>query len=539
MITALRNLLARLGLARNGSASRVSVLIIAGLALTLLTFAACSSDNDADDGTTGDTTGDTSGGPKYGGTLRAAHISDTSTLNPQMTLSLSDQVINQTAYDNLFLRLPDLSLRPMLATSWEANADLTSYTIHLREGVKFHHGKEFKAEDVVYTFEKLLDPEVGSPGAASFGFIDEVVAIDDHTVRFDLSSPNAILPDTLSAYQAKIIPSDIEYSRLATEEFGTGPFIMEEFLPGERLTLKKNPDYWMEGRPYLDEVIVFYMGEEEARVEALKSGQVDANFVVEATSVDVLEAAAGIKLSEAGSSAYLNLAMDVRVAPFDDILVRKAIQAATDRDAILQAALFGRGTVASDHPIPPTDPVFASQYAPPAYNIELAKSLLAEANYPDGIDLTLYTSTAGEGMVEMAVAMKERAAPAGIRIEIVQTTPDAYWSEVWLVEPFTTVAWGGRPPGEAISIVYKSDAPWNESYYVNPEIDSLLEQAQGQPNLADRKATYAEIQRILIDDVPRIVVVFRPIFMAMNEDVQGLEAHPGYWTLLHETWLDR
>ena len=106
-------------------------------------------------------------------------------------------------------------------------------------------------------------------------------------------------------------------------------------------------------------------------------------------------------------------------------------------------------------------------------------------------------------------------------------------------EPFTTMSWGGRPPGEAISIVYKSDAPWNESYYVNPEIDSLLEQAQGQPNLADRKATYAEIQRILIDDVPRIVVVFRPIFMAMNEDVQGLEAHPGYWTLLHETWLDR
>ncbi len=530
MITALRDLLARLGLARNGRASRVSVLIVAGLALTLLTFAACSSDDDADDDTSG---------TRYGGNLRAAHLSDTSTLDPALTLSLSDQVINQSAYDNLVLRMPDLSLRPMLAVSWEANADLTSYTFKLREGVKFHHGKEFKAEDVVYTFKRLLDPETGSPGAASLGFLDDIVAVDDYTVRFDLSAPSVTLPDTLSIYQAKIVPSDIDGSRLATEEFGTGPFIMDEFLPGERLVLKKNSDYWMEGRPYLDEVIVFYMGEEEARVEALKSGGVDAMLYAELTSVDLLDAEPGIKVSEAASSAYLNLAMDMRVAPFNDILVRKAIQAATDRDAILQAAMFGRGTIASDHPIPPNDPVFASQYAPPAYDIELAKSLLEQAGFPDGIDLTLYTATAGEGMVEMAVAMKERAAPAGIRIEIVQTTPDAYWSEVWMVVPFSTVTWGGRPPDEAISVVYKSDAVWNESFYVNPELDSLLAQAQGQVELADRKVTYAEIQRILIEDVPRIVVGFRPIFMAMNEDVQGLQAHPQWWPLLHETWLDR
>ena len=529
MITALRNLLAHLGLARNGRVSRVNVLIVAGLALTLLTFAACSSDDAADDGGSG----------KYGGTLKAAHISDTSTLDPAMTLSLSDQVSNQTMYDNLVLRQPDLSLRPMLAVSWEANAELTSYTFKLREGVKFHHGKEFKAEDVVYTFKRLLDPEVGSPGASALGMVGDIVAVDDHTVRFDLTAPNATLPDTMSIYQAKIVPSDIDGSRLATEEFGTGPFMMDEFLPGERLVLKKNPDYWMEGRPYLDEVIVFYMGEEDARVEALKSGQIDAVLIAELTSVDLLAAEPGLKVSEAASSAYLNLAMDVRAAPFDDILVRKAVQAATDRDAILQAAMFGRGTIAHDHPIPPNSPVFAPQHASPAYDIEVAKSLLEEAGYPDGIDLTLYTSTAGEGMVEMAVAMKERAAPAGIRIEIVQTTPDAYWAEVWMVVPFSTVTWGGRPPDEAISVVYKSDAVWNESFYVNPELDSLLAQAQSQVDLADRKATYAQIQRILIEDVPRIVVGFRPIFMAMHEDVMGLEAHPQWWPLLHETWLDR
>ena len=135
--------------------------------------------------------------------------------------------------------------------------------------------------------------------------------------------------------------------------------------------------------------------------------------------------------------------------------------------------------------------------------------------------------------------MKERAAPAGIRINVVTTTPDAYWSEVWLVEPFTTVVWGGRPPDEAIAVVYKSDAAWNESYWVSSELDSLLEQARGQVELSDRRETYAEIQRILVEEVPRIVTVFRPLFMAMSEDVQGLEAHPQYWPLLHETWLNR
>jgi peptide/nickel transport system substrate-binding protein len=227
------------------------------------------------------------------------------------------------------------------------------------------------------------------------------------------------------------------------------------------------------------------------------------------------------------------------VAPFDNVLVRKAIQAVTDREAIRQSALLGKGSVAYDHPIAPNDPHFASQYEPPAYDIELAKSLLEQAGYTDGIDLTLVTSPAGAPMVEMAVVMKERAAPAGIRINIKEVPEEEFWAKVWMQEPFTTVWWNGRPPDAALSVVYLSDASWNESRYQNPTIDQLIVKARGQRDLAERRATYGEIQRVLIEDVPRIVAVFKPNLIGVRTDVRGIEVHPLNWPIFHAGWLAR
>ena len=138
----------------------------------------------------------------------------------------------------------------------------------------------------------------------------------------------------------------------------------------------------------------------------------------------------------------------------------------------------------------------------------------------------------------MATAFREGAAPAGIRIDVRVTPAAGYWSNVWMVEAFTTSSWAGRPPDEALAVVYKSDTVWNESFYKNPEVDRLILQARGQSDPEERQATYGELQCLLIDEVPSIIPVFRPVFMGLRSNVRGLEAHPQSWPLLHDTWLE-
>ena len=376
-----------------------------------------------------------SGRPKSGGALRVALVRDHATFDPPVVVPIPDIVFTRQTYDNLILRDPDdLSLVPMLAESWEQNAELTEYTFRLRSGVRFRHGKDFKAEDVVYSFNRLLDPDVGSPIAATLDFVTSVEALDERTVTFDLDSPNAYLPDLVSLYHARIIPSDVDPERLASKEFGTGPFALKEHVADERIVLIRNSDYWWEAYPYLDEVTFFFIPDSETRANALTAGAIDVIHDLAASRVPDLEASLEARASESASAAYLNLAMDVTAPPFDNLLVRKALQAATDREAILEEAQFGKGGIAYDHPIPPSDPHFweGSRDAIPPYDVEQAKALLAQTGYPDGIDLVLHTSTSIATMVEMAVVFREKAAPAGIRVEIQRDPEENYWTDVWM-----------------------------------------------------------------------------------------------------------
>jgi len=510
----------------------IKILIVVLAALLLLTpFAGCAADEEV-----ATPVEEEEEGPKYGGTLRIAYTPDLFTFDPPMMTGAADIIVVHQAYECLVERNPDWTLRPLLAKSWEANADLTQWTFVLERGVQFSHGKEMKAEDVVYTFDRLFELE--APFSSVISMVEDIVAVDDYTVRFDLSSGTAFLPDLISRYSCKITPSDIDPARLATETFGTGPFILTEHVAAERTVMEKNPNYWWEGYPYLDEVIFVYFADAETRAEALKAGTVDTIMNMVVPSIATIEAHPECKVSLIPSAFQMNMLFNVNEPPFDDVLVRKAIQAVTDRQAILDGALFGNGGIAYDHPIAPSDVHFNWDCMPPDYNVELAKSLLEQAGYPDGIDITLYAGAPSVPSVEMATVMKEKAEPAGIRIDI-QVMPEAgYWSEVWMAKPFVCSYWGGRIPDEAFSIQFLSTAAWNETDYVNLRVDELIILARSQVELEDRRETYGEIQCILIDEVPKIVPVFMPILHGMRLNVMGLEAKPHGDPWCRYIWLD-
>ena len=339
---------------------------------------------------------------------------------------------------------PDLSVKPELATSWEANEGLASYTFHLRQGVKFHHGKDFKAEDVLFSFNRLLH----SAARQLFRDIVDIVALDEYTVRFDLEGPNTFFLDALSSEMARILLADVDVDRLTLEGFGTGPFMIDEHLPGERTTMVRNPDYWEEGKPYLDEIVILLIPEVSTRTTALKSGEVDIVYQLAPQSAPGIEAHPDTVVLQVDSPSIMALEIYLTVPPFDNKLVRQAMQAATDRESIVQAATLGRGTVAYDHPVLPSDPLFAPQYATLVnYDPDLARSLLEQAGYPDGIDITLHSGDIGPGMIEMALAFKQSAEPAGIRVEVSRVPADAYFTTVYGVEPFTQGIWWG--PGQS------------------------------------------------------------------------------------------
>ena len=528
MRTVYKRLRAHLGTSSGYRKAPLSALMVIGLLLGVLTLGACSSE-DSDE--------ESMAGIKTGGTLRVGMLADHSGFDPQLVLGMPDLATVIHAYDVLVFRNPDLSLQPQLAESWSTNADGTQWTFNLRKGVRFSHGKELKAEDVIFTFKRLF--ELDSPLASVMVEPIDIVAVDDYTVRFDFADSNAVLLDAIVKYHAHIAPSDVDPARFVAETFGTGPFIMTENVIGERTTFKKNPDYWWKDHPLVDELVFIFLPNPETRAEALKAGTIDVIFDMETASVPSVRDHPDTSVLQAPSGGYMNLAMDVRTPPFDNKLVRKAIQAATDRNAILQGAQFGLGGIAYDHPITEGHPVYNPSCKPPDYDPALAKDLLSQAGYPNGIDLTLYTATTGAAMVEMATVMKERAAPAGINIEIVVMSEDGYWADGWMVKPFTTVWWGGRPPYEAFSVVYAAGAAWNESFWSDDRFEALLKQAAGQPDLADQKKTYGEMQCLVVEEVPRIIPVFRPVVLGVRNDVRGMAPMWDATISLHRAWLDR
>ena len=472
-------------------------------------------------------------------TLLIATSPDFTTLDPAQLLTNPDVYVAQALFENLVVRNPDGTLAPQLAESWEPNDDSTQWTFTLLSGVKFHDGKDFTSEDVVATFERLLDPETESPALPVLDIIDAVVAVDPTTVRFELSGPSSLLPELVAIPHAKIVSAAAAPDDRISSAIGTGPFLLEHHSAGSRTVLKKNEGYRTEGQPRLNQLTFLATPALKTRIAGLVPGQLHVVFPIEASEAKRLDGTEFLVLTQIPASSFVSLAMDVASAPFDNKQVRQAFRAAIDRQALVDDVLGGDGAVANDHPIAPSDPLYWAGQQAAEFDVDAAKALLAEAGFADGVDVTLHTSTVRPGMAAVAAAIKEMVEPAGFRVEIEESAERGYIPNVWMKESFTTLTWNQGLPDETLALMYRSDSLLNTSNYSNPELDDLINLARTQVDEAERKATFEQIQQILIDDVPTIIPVFMPVFVSLRDSVDGLEFHPFNWPIVNDAILLR
>ena len=421
------------------------------------------------------------------------------------------------AFEGLVSKDVDGNHTAALAESWEPNEDASAWTIKLREGVMFHDGSEMKAADVAYSIMRLTDPEVNSPLLASFEIVQSIDATSDYEVVINLDPANVDFPELLTAYQAAIMREN-GAETVAEDGIGTGPFKLSDLDIAGVTELVSHDDYW-NGLPASATASIIAISDGEARVQAMLSGQLDF-LGVTAEQVALYANNEDFTLQAFPTGAWQAMVMRTDTAPFDDARVRRAIRVAADREEIIAQALDGNGVVTCDHPVWTGD-IYRAEIDCPQ-DIELAKSLLAEAGYPDGIDIDIYTSPLQSQWPAMLETYQAQAAEAGIRLNIIQAPSDGFWSDTWMTESFATTSWGERSAAQILPEAYRSGVSWNETYYNNPEFDALLDAAASEVDTDARIGIYHQLQNILWEDGGSLVPYHVNGNRALKSCVTGL-----------------
>jgi len=460
--------------------------------------------------------------------LRVAFPGPAKQLDPAFYSVIEEHQIGFAVFDALVWVDHTLTPRPMLAESWDASPSLRSWTFKLREGVRFHHDTTFAAPDVIYTFDRILHSELGSPFRSAIQFVEKVEALDDYTVRFDLKTPSAELPLLLGAPQARIVPHDLPSALLTDKPSGTGPFQLISHEVGVRTRLLRNPQYWQHDQPAIESLEFLFVPYQD-QVAALQKGQVDLLMQVGTEEAETLRAEPHLSVNSTVSGGYQNIVMRATAAPFIKLQVREAFKFCVDRNAMLARVLRGGGVAGNDHPVAPIAPLWADLPLRP-YDPDRARRLLAKNGYAKGLKLDLLTSTVRPGMEEMAYAFAEMAKPAGITIRVVRVPAQAYWSDYAGHVPFHTGNWGFRPSiDETFMVAYHSSAKGNESNWSNPSLDNLIDQARGEHQEEKRKILYRDAQQLLMEEGAVIIPYFKPTALAMRTALRNFTPHPAGW----------
>lgn len=439
---------------------------------------------------------------------------------------------------------------PYLLDTWEASADLLTWTLTLKQGIKFNNGQELTADDVLFNFEQWLSEDVGSSLLGAMTYLDPngQEKVDDYTVVCHLKEPSIFLPEHLFSYQACIVPKTFG-GDITLEPIGTGAFTVAEYVPAERCRLVARKDYWRNGAdgkplPYLDEIIMVQLGEDRAAdLAAMQTGQVDTIIEPPVSVWEALKDEEKLVVEATPTAATRVLRMRVDQEPWTDNKVRQALKYCHNREKILAVALQGQGVIGNDSHISPTQPE-STGIAPFPFDTAKAKELLTEAGYADGLDVELVVPSDWPESMAYAQALQEDAAAAGFNITLKTMPASQYW-DGWTEWNLGITWWAHRPHAlMLLPLAYIADdggnpVPWNESRWVDEEFDTLLIQAISTLDMDARREITGKMEVIQKERGSICTPFFMSVWKIYDKKVKDIIPSPEEYAIFYETWLDQ
>ncbi len=551
--------------------SRRTLIVGGSAAAAGIALAACGSDDEGADSTAttaggtdttaagGDTTpattaagGDTTPATtapadegKPGGTLRIGMVGSTNDIiDGQFIVAKPDQARLVLGWEPLVNYDADFNIvyEHSLAEEVEAKS-ADNYVIRLKQGITFHNGKDVTADDVIFSFLRRIDPDLGlAPALAQFIDANSFTKLDDRTVEVKLLQPSVTFLNGLAEYTATIVPDG--YTREG-EQIGTGPFKLESFTAGAESVHVRYDGYWG-GAAYLDEVQIIDFADPTALVNALTSGQVDAVADLPFSQVGTLQANSDFAVIVSQAGSWLPITMAVDQAPFDDKRVRQAMRLIVDRPQMVERVLSGFGSVGNDM-YGVLDASYPDDLPQREQDIEQAMALLAEAGQ-EGLTIDLFAPDDTAGLPEMAAAFAEMAKDAGVTVNVKVLDGGTYWGDEYTKRTFATSFWGTRPYLNQVAAGSLNDAVYPETHWPPAEHkeqwDAWYAEALAETDEARRFEIIQQMQTLEYEEGGNIIWGFNNLIDAAATYVKGFEARPNVLNLDHygrgmkRVWLD-
>ncbi len=486
--------------------------------------------------------------------LVVGQIAEPASLDPHVSTAANDFRIAVNIYDGLVRnKAGTLEIEPALATDWTISDDGLEYVFNLREGVTFHDGTPFNAEAVKFNFDRMLDEthpfaDTGPfPLSFFFSSVESVEVVDDLTVKFTLNEAfapfmsNLASPTGLIVSPAAVEASGADYGR---NPVGTGPFKFEEWQSNTSVVASRNDDYW-DGAPALEAVIFRPITDANTRVAEMLSGGIDVLLETPPDNVAQFRDDANYEVVEAVGPHVWYVMLNAKEGPFTDVRVRQAVNYAVNKESLVNDVLQGTAEVSAG-PIPPAfNWAYNEEVDPYPYDPEMARQLLAEAG-AEGASLTFLVTEGGSGMLDpvpMGTAIQADLAAVGLDVEIQTYEWNTFLSEV---NPglegkadMAEMAWMTSDPDTLPFLTLRTAAfpdqgGFNSSYYSNPEVDALLDQARVSTDPDERAELYKQVQALTNEDAPWLFVANWKQNAVVTSAVGDFELQPDFGLVLRD-----